>query len=357
MILEASDDRSGDRTLSESCCETSSFAGRATSATATAVTTTVTTTVTTAIATEATAVTTTATTTTVATTATATTTTATVTTFAAHWLLVSLLLEPVGVLGVVRLNGEGLGPEIWGKISVGVREGDISGLQEVFSGSRVTRGLSIAILDTSEGEHLLGDGGADNTGTTGSGNELDTDGGALSSDLAWDGMDVTDLVTPITATNWHELELGVDESALNSDLHFLADLDAETNVASHVTDGDNSLEAGSLTSLGLLLDGDDLHDIVLELVLGALDELVNNTSLLDGNGVSVDLLEALDVVALYETAELGLGEPFVLGGATTATWAATATTAAEASAAFAATVSTTATAFTASFTAAFTASC
>ena len=196
----------------------------------------------------------------------------------------------------------------------------------------MTGGLRVAILDTGERKHLLGDGGADDAGTSGSGHKLDTNGSALASDLAWHGMDVTDLVTPIAATDGHELELGVDESALDGDLHLLADLDAETDVASHVTDGDNSLEARSLTGLRLLLDRDDLHDVVLELVLGV-DELVDDASLLDGDRVRVDLLQTVDVLGLDETAELGLGVPFVLGGsATAAGTASAATTATEASA-------------------------
>lgn len=236
------------------------------------------------------------------------------------------------MLGVVGFYGEGLGPKIGGKVSVGVDEGVEGSLQEVLSGSGMTGGLRVAILDTSEGEHLLGDGSTDNTGTTGSGHELDTDGGTLSRDLAWDGMDMTDLVTPVATSYGHELELGVDESALDGDLDFLADLDSKTNMASHVADSDNSLKAGTLTSLGLLLDGNDLHDIVLELVLGCLDELVDDTGLLDGDGVSVDLLEGLDVVSLNESSELGLGEPFVLGGTATASGTATTATATEASA-------------------------
>ena len=321
--------------------ETGSVAGRATSSTATTVATTATTV-------------TTATTATVTTTATATT--SAVTAFATNGLLVSLLLEPRSVFGVVGFNGEGLGPEIGGKVSVGVHEGNESSLQEVLSGSSMTSCLGVAILDTSEGEHLLGDGGTDNTGTTGGGHQLYANGSALSGDLAWHGMHMADLVTPIAASDGHKLELGVNESALDGDLHFLADLDAETNMASHVTDGDNSLKAGTLTSLGLLLDGNDLHDIVLELVLGCFDEFVDNTGLLDGDGVSVDFLEGLDVVSLNESSEFGLGEPFVLGGATTATGAATTATATEASASLATAVTTTATAFATSFSTSFAAS-
>ena len=237
--------------------------------------------------------------------------------------------------GVVGLNGESLGPQIWGKVLIGLLEGLVGGLKEVLSSSGMTRGLGVAILDTSEGDHLLGDGGADDTGTSRGRHELDENGSALAGDLAWHGMDVTDLVTPIAATDGDESELGGDQSALDGNLDFLGDLDAETDVASHVTDGDNSLEAGTLTGLGLLLNGDDLHDIVLEGVIRLLDELVDDLGLLDGDGVSVDLLKRVDVIGLYESAELGLGDPFILGGTTTATGtasAATATTSSESAA-------------------------
>ena len=80
-------------------------------------------------------------------------------------------------------------------------------------------------------------------------------------------MDMTDLVTPVTATDGDETELGGNESALDGNLNFLSDLNAKTDMARHITDADNSLKAGALTGLGLLLDGDNFHDIVLELVL------------------------------------------------------------------------------------------
>lgn len=51
-----------------------------------------------------------------------------------------------------------------------------------------------------------------------------------------------------------------------------------------------------------------LHDLVLELG----EELVDNLVLLDGERVEVDLLHALDLAGLYETAELGDGLPLLL---------------------------------------------
>ena len=61
-----------------------------------------------------------------------------------------------------------------------------------------------------------------------------------------------------------------------------------------------------------------LHNLILELGQEEVDDLV----LLDGEGVQIDLLHALDLSSLYETAELGDGLPLllaVLGTTATAT--------------------------------------
>ena len=255
----------------------------------------------------------------------------------------------------------GLGPEIGGKVLVGVTEGHVDGLDEVLGGSGVTGGGGVAIIDTSELQEFLGDGSTDNTGTTGSGHELGSDGTGLSSDLHGNGMDVTDLVSPVTSTDGDEAELGGNKGTLDSNLDFLGDLDAETNMTVLVTDGNNSLKAGSLSSLGLLLDGDDLHDLIGEFLVSVLEELVNNRGFLDGDGVSVDLFEGVDHVVLHESSELGSGGPLILGGTThsaTATAASVATTASSAETATAFTVSTAfATSFTTAFATAFATSC
>jgi hypothetical protein len=145
-------------------------------------------------------------------------------------------------------------------------------------------------------------------------------------------VDVTDLVTPIASSNWNELELGMDKSTLDSNLDFLSNLDSETNVAILISNDNNCLEAGSLTGLSLLLDRHDLHGLVGELSLVSLEKQVNDLGLLDGNGVSINLLEGLDVVVLDESAKLGQGSPFLVisssaSGATTGTISATTATA------------------------------
>lgn len=155
----------------------------------------------------------------------------------------------------------------------------------------MTSGRGVDILDTREGQDLLGDGSSDNAGTAGSGGALEADGTALTGGFGGNGVDFANLVTPIASANWHEGQLSDDEGALNGDLDLLGKLDAETNVAGVITDNDDGLETGTLASLGLLLDGYDLHNFVTELFIGLFDEFINNGCLLDGDRVSVDFLK------------------------------------------------------------------
>ncbi len=150
-------------------------------------------------------------------------------------------------------------------------------------------------------------------------------------------MDVTDLVTPIASSHGDEGELGSNKGTLDGDLDFLGELNTETDVAVLVTDSNDGLESGSLTGLGLLLDGHDLHDLVRELSLGASKELIDDLGLLDGDGVSVDLFEGLDVVVLNKSAELGEGSPLLVVTAATSGTAGAASTALSATAATSAT--------------------
>ena len=60
-------------------------------------------------------------------------------------------------------------------------------------------------------------------------------------DLAGNGMRLTKFVTPVAATDWDNGELGKDDGTTDGGGDFLGALDAKTDVAIFVTDGDNSL--------------------------------------------------------------------------------------------------------------------
>lgn len=158
-------------------------------------------------------------------------------------------------------------PEIGGKVSVGFLKGVEGSLQEVFSGLGAASGGGLDVSDTSHLEDLLGGGGSNDAGTSGTGDKSDSDGAALTGDLSGDGVRSTDLVTPVASSDGDHVKLGINDGTLNSTLDFLGDLNTETQMAFTITDQDNSLESGSLTGGGHLLDGLDLHDFFLKLVL------------------------------------------------------------------------------------------
>jgi hypothetical protein len=238
-------------------------------------------------------------------------------------LALSVAFELVSVSGEEGRKVISLGPKVGGQELVGLGESLVHGLNEVFASSGVTSGGGIAIIDTSEHQEFLGNGSTDNTSTSGGRDELASDGTALTGNLTWDSMDITDLVTPETSSNGDQRKLSDNKGTLDGDLNFLSDLDTKTNVTVVVTDGNDSLETSSLTGSSLLLDGDDLHNLIGELnfltvLTSLLDKHVNDLSLLDGDGVGVDLLKRVDVTVLDESTELGNGSPFVLLGTTLA---------------------------------------
>lgn len=121
-------------------------------------------------------------------------------------------------------------------------------------------------------------------------------------------MGFTKSSTPVTSADGDDREFGEDDGAPDGGRDFLCALDTKSDVAVEVADGDECLEAGTLAGTGLLLDGHDLHDLVLELGEEEVDDLI----FLDGEREQVDLLHRLDLSVLYETAEFGDRSPAIL---------------------------------------------
>jgi len=179
------------------------------------------------------------------------------------------------------------------------------GLQEVAHGCSATLGLRVDVLDTSELEETVGCRSSDDASTARGRDEAAHDGADLARDLAGYGVRLTESDTPVTTTDGNNRELGEDDSATDGGGHFLCALDTETDMSVEVTDSNERLEASTLTSTSLLLDGHDLHNLVLELGQEEVDDL----ELLHWQREQVDLLHGLDLAILYQTAELGDRHP------------------------------------------------
>lgn len=140
--------------------------------------------------------------------------------------------------------------------------------------------------------------------------------------LAGHGVGFTDLVTPVASTHRNNGQLGQDDSPTDGGGHFLAALDTQPDVAVAVTDGDEGLEARTLTGTGLLLDGHDLQHFVLQ---RAAQEEIDDLELFNGQRVQVDLLQGADLAIAHQATQLGHWNPFLRVFLATAT-ASTATT-------------------------------
>lgn len=114
--------------------------------------------------------------------------------------------------------------------------------------------------------------------------------------LAWDGVGLSDLVAPISSSDWNDRQLGEDDGTPNCGGYFLAALNAETDVTVVVPDSNKRLETGSLTGTRLLLNGHNFQHLVLK--LGS-QEKVDDLELFDRERVKIDLLQGSDLAVSH----------------------------------------------------------
>ena len=124
-------------------------------------------------------------------------------------------------------------------------------------------------------------------------------------------MGLADLVPSVASSHRDDGQLGQDDGPTDGSGYFLGALDTQTNVSVVIPNGNKCLEPGPLASMGLLLHGHNLQNLILE---GCSQEKVNNLRLLDGQREKVDLLQRFDLHVLDQAAQLGNGEPLLVLG-------------------------------------------
>jgi len=224
-------------------------------------------------------------------------------------VLDALLGQVVSVLLLGGRSEVGGGPQVGGQETGGLGKGVVHSHGQVTSGTGVTSSGGVHVLDTSHVQELLGDQRGDNAGTTGGRDQSATHRAALAGHLAGHGVGKASVETPVSTADRDQVHLGVDDASTDSGSNLLGSLDAKSNVSIVITDSNVALEAGALTSGGLLLHRHDLHDLVLQ---GGAQKVVDDLVLLDGKGEKEDLLNRLDLSLLDETSELGDRDPLVL---------------------------------------------
>jgi len=142
----------------------------------------------------------------------------------------------------------GRSPQVRGQEGGGLGQGVVHSHGQVTSGTRVTSGGGVDILNTSHGQQLLGDQRGDDTRTTRSRDQSASDGTALAGHLAGHGVGKTGVQAPVSTADRNQVHLGIDDTTTDGSSNFLGSLNTKTNVASSITDGNVALEAGALTS-------------------------------------------------------------------------------------------------------------
>ena len=132
-------------------------------------------------------------------------------------------------------------------------------------------------------EELLGDRSRDDASSSRGGDQSHPNAAALPSHLAGHGVGLAKLGSPETTPHGNYGELRHDDGAADGGGDLLAALHAEPDVAVVVADGHESLEPGSLSSPGLLLDRHDFQNLILK---GRSKEEVNDLMLLGRNQIN-----------------------------------------------------------------------
>jgi len=128
-------------------------------------------------------------------------------------------------------------------------------------------GLRVAIAETGKLQELLGRHRGDDARTTRSGNETHPDASTFASEFRADGMGLVEFRSPIAEPDGDEGHFRGFDRALDRVGDFGGGLPSEPDEADAVSDRDERFESRPLTGGGLLLDGHDLHDLVLQFAL------------------------------------------------------------------------------------------
>jgi len=210
---------------------------------------------------------------------------------------------------VWMLSDSTLSPEVRWVVFISSLNGSESSFDEISSGSGLSFCFCVNVLNTGELEQFFCDWWGYQTCTSWSWHQSDFDWTGLSCNLVWNGVDGTDLVSPIPLSDWDQIELGHCDGTFDGSLNLFVAFPSESNKLLFITNYNEGFESGSLTCLSLFLNRHYLHDLFFQLFW---EESVNDFLFLDWNGESEDIDDAVQKFSLDESTKLGDWFPFVL---------------------------------------------
>ena len=120
-----------------------------------------------------------------------------------------------------RLGEHRLFPEVRGETTVGLGNGIKSGLGKVAQGGGAAPGRSVAVVDGSHHQQLLGHRGGDDASASGGRDEVQQHGTTVASHLARNHVGLADLVPPVASSQGDSGQLGQDDGPTDGRGYFL----------------------------------------------------------------------------------------------------------------------------------------
>jgi len=147
-----------------------------------------------------------------------------------------VLRKEVSELLVGGLLEHCLLPQIWGQVGVSSSDGSVGSLSKISKSSSGSLGRGVTILNAGHLEQLLGDGGGDDTSTTGCGDQSHPDRATLTSHLARDGVGLSHVGTPEPTPDGNDAQLGRNDGSTDGSSHLLGALNTQTNMTIVISD-------------------------------------------------------------------------------------------------------------------------
>ena len=113
-------------------------------------------------------------------------------------------------------------------------------------------------------------------------------------------MGLANLVPPVASLNRDDGKLGQDDGPMDGSSYLLGALSTQTDVSIVIPDGNKCLEPGPLARMGLLLQGHNLQNLILE-------GCPRKKSMISDSLMGIDLLQRLDLHVLDQAASLVTG--------------------------------------------------
>ncbi|KYN39044.1 hypothetical protein ALC56_06470, partial [Trachymyrmex septentrionalis] len=133
-------------------------------------------------------------------------------------------------------------PQVGRQISIGFGDCGVCSFSEVAECTGGTPGRGVAVFDTSHLKQLLGNWSRYDTSTPGRWYQAHLYGTAFPCHLARHRMRLTDLVAPVTTSNWYNREFCQNDSTSNCSGYLLGAFYSQSNMSIAVPNGDKSLQ-------------------------------------------------------------------------------------------------------------------